>query len=378
MSARPGFGWFKRAPKKPPPEHGIKLKKIGTTWWGQRWIGALEQVLRGDAGRLARGRTYARAGRTHDLEVKRGVVTAKVTGSRPTPYAITITLPELSSTVWAQAIAGMAERAQFSAELLAGQMPTEIEEVFRAAGASLFPAERKDLATTCSCPDWGDPCKHIAATHYVLGEAFDRDPFLLFELRGRTKELVLAALRSARSGERPRKGNRKTPNDDVDRVADDVPKVRLRKLTVSEYDRPPEPLPTLQFTFDAPVTGAAIVRQLGTPAAWTGHGSPAETLAPIIRAAAEQARRIAMTEVEAPIADGEVARGPTNATEAPPLDPVQAKERRLGAKKKAKRVPEEVKKKEERSLVGARKRAKRGHADSHPSNESRKRERSRS
>ena len=60
------YGWSKPAPKKPPPERGIRMKKAGTTWWGQRWIEALESVLRGDAGRLARGRTYARAGRTHD------------------------------------------------------------------------------------------------------------------------------------------------------------------------------------------------------------------------------------------------------------------------------------------------------------------------
>ena len=66
------------------------MKKAGTTWWGQRWIEALEHVLFGDSARLARGRTYARAGRTHDLVVSRGKITAKVTGSRATPYAITI------------------------------------------------------------------------------------------------------------------------------------------------------------------------------------------------------------------------------------------------------------------------------------------------
>jgi uncharacterized Zn finger protein len=79
-------------------------------------------------------------------------------------------------------------------------MPQAIDEVFVAAGVSLFPKQRADLETSCSCPDWGDPCKHVAATHYVLGEALDRDPFLLFELRGRTKDQVLDALRAARGG----------------------------------------------------------------------------------------------------------------------------------------------------------------------------------
>src|SRR3954451_12994897 len=101
-------GWPRAAPKKPPPAHGIRIKKAGTTWWGQRWIEALESVLRGDSGRLARGRTYARAGRTHDLVVKGGKVTTKVTGSRATPYAITIELAELGAPAWEKAIDGMA------------------------------------------------------------------------------------------------------------------------------------------------------------------------------------------------------------------------------------------------------------------------------
>ncbi|HYQ16145.1 MAG TPA: hypothetical protein VEQ58_10320, partial [Polyangiaceae bacterium] len=93
------------AAKKPPPEHGIKLKKLGVTWWGQRWIEALEQVLGGDSGRLARGRSYARNGRTHDFVVKAGHVKAKVTGSAPKPYVVNLALSELSNDTWNAAIA---------------------------------------------------------------------------------------------------------------------------------------------------------------------------------------------------------------------------------------------------------------------------------
>lgn len=297
MSRLRRFGWYEPAPKKPPPERGIRMKKAGTTWWGQRWIEALESVLRGDSGRLARGRTYARAGRTHDLVVKGGKVTAKVTGSRATPYKITIELTELDDAAWTKAIGGMAKKAQFSAELLAGQMPQEIDEVFREAGVSLFPKQRADLKTSCSCPDWGDPCKHVAATHYVLGEALDRDPFLLFELRGRTKEGVLDALRAARGGasettsKKGRNAERAAPNATVD-----VPTVKLGKLKAADYDKAREPLPALHFRFDEPVTHGAVLRQLGAPAAWEGEAAPADVLAPLVRAAAESARRIAMAE----------------------------------------------------------------------------------
>ncbi len=192
-------GWFKSKPKKPPPKRGIKMKQSGSTWWGQRWLEALLRVSYGYESRLARGRTYARAGRTHDLVIKKGTVTAKVTGSRRTPYKVTLRLGRLSDAVWSQAIAAMAAKAQFSAELLAGQMPQEIDAAFAAAGASLFPADEADLETDCTCPDWANPCKHVAATHYVLGEALDRDPFLLFELRGRDKD---AGARSAAGGAR--------------------------------------------------------------------------------------------------------------------------------------------------------------------------------
>ena len=187
MSDWDDFRRFRSEPKRPPPEHGIRMKKAGTTWWGQRWIEALERALGADARRLGRGRSYARAGRTHDLVVRGGTVTAQVTGSRPTPYDVRIELSQLGDEQWRAAIVGMAAKAQFAAELLGGQMPLAIDEVFQSASASLFPAQRADLVTSCSCPDWGDPCKHVAATHYVLGEALDRDPFLLFELRGKTR-----------------------------------------------------------------------------------------------------------------------------------------------------------------------------------------------
>lgn len=137
MSRWSRFDWYESAPKKPPPERGIRMKQAGTTWWGQRWIEALQNVLRGDSACLARGRTYARAGRTHDLVIKGTKVTAKVTGSRAAPYKITIELTELSTSAWEKAIDGLAQKAQFSAELLAGQMPQTIDEVFVEAGESL-------------------------------------------------------------------------------------------------------------------------------------------------------------------------------------------------------------------------------------------------
>jgi uncharacterized Zn finger protein len=322
MSRWNGFGMYEPAPKKPPPERGIRMKKAGSTWWGQRWIEALENVLRGDSARLARGRTYARAGRTHDLVVKGGKVTAKVTGSRATPYTITIALTELGLPAWKKAIDGLAKKAQFSAELLAGQMPQAIDEAFLEAGVSLFPTQRADLKTSCSCPDWGDPCKHVAATHYVLGEALDRDPFLLFELRGRTKVQVLDALRAARGGvgEAPARKAGKPKAAPADATID-VPTVKLGKLKAGEYDKPRGPLPALHFSFDEPVSHGAVLRQLGAPIGWEGDASPADVLAHLVRAAAETARRIAMAE-------------PLDPGESPPPTSARGRARGKGAAKR--------------------------------------------
>jgi uncharacterized Zn finger protein len=285
-------------PKKPPPEHGIRMKKAGTTWWGQRWIEALQSVLSGDAGRLARGRTYARAGRTHDLVVKGGLVTAKVTGSRDEPYEIRIELGVLSDDIWRKALEAMAAKAEFAAELLQGQMPKDIDEAFKAAKSSLFPRRRSELVATCSCPDWGDPCKHVAATHYVLGEAFDVDPFLLFELRGRSKKAVLEALRQARSGEiGPTESGREALEPAGEGA---VASVEFGKVKIADYDRPREPLPVLSFSFDEQTGQGALLRQLGAPTTWRAAAPPADTLAPILRAAADRARRLAGADVAAP------------------------------------------------------------------------------
>jgi uncharacterized Zn finger protein len=292
MSPEDRRPFFRSGPKRPPPEHGIKIKSAGLTWWGQRWIEALERMAPGYGLRLARGKTYARAGRTHDLTVHAGLVTAKVTGSRPQPYDIELKVSQLADAAWTAAIENMAAKAQFTAELLAGEMPRAIDEAFAGAGASVFPVKATDLVTKCSCPDWANPCKHVAATHYVLGEALDRDPFLLFELRGRTKDRVLAALRAARGGS--------DTTADLGRSEADarVNSVRLERVDAEDYDAPRAPLPALQLEFEAPKAHAAVLQQLGKPAAWSGNDSPLDVLAPFMRAAADRARAMALAELE--------------------------------------------------------------------------------
>jgi uncharacterized Zn finger protein len=176
-------------------DEGIKAKsKRGDfvkNWWAGRWLTAMEQLM--DRGRLQRGRRYARQGQVLSLEEGRGRITARVQGSRRTPYRITIDLQPLHDTDWEKVIEALAERPLFAAQLLAGEMPLEIEEAFTAVNVSLFPG-RLELEQDCNCPDWVAVCKHLAAVHYILAERFDEDPFLLFRLRGKTQEEILASL----------------------------------------------------------------------------------------------------------------------------------------------------------------------------------------
>ncbi len=169
---------------------------IGVEWWGRQWVAAFER--RGDRGRLQRGKRYARNGSVRDLQIDRGRAFARVSGSRFTPYRTAVTLKTFTDEEWSRALAALADQAIYSAKLLAGEMPADIEDMFQSVGLSLFPGKRGDLVFHCSCPDWGDPCKHAAAIYYLLAEQFDADPFTLFHLRGRTRGEVLARLRAYR------------------------------------------------------------------------------------------------------------------------------------------------------------------------------------
>jgi uncharacterized Zn finger protein len=171
------------------------------TWWGRRWVAALERVIEGR--RLSQGRWHARSGRVVRLDVRPGEVAARLEGGQAVPRAVRLRLQPLSDTQWDHVLAGLAAEARHAAALLVGDLPEEVEAIFGAAGASLFPRPagvRSDLFLACTCSDARlAPCKHIAATGYALGERLDADPFLLFTLRGRTREEVLGGLRARRA-----------------------------------------------------------------------------------------------------------------------------------------------------------------------------------
>ena len=201
--------WDEWPPARPiRVEGGVKARSkrgaIGEQWWSRRFIDVLESY--GMSSRLARGRSYARAGQVLDFELAQGKVTAQVQGSRVRPYQVRIGVLPLTTAQWRRVLQQLAGQALFRAKLLAGEMPHEIEEVFAECGTPLFPRSAADLDMHCSCPDWGVPCKHLAAVCYVLAEEFDRDPFGMLAWRGRGRDELLTALRQIQ-GPVPRPGS---------------------------------------------------------------------------------------------------------------------------------------------------------------------------
>ena len=192
--------------------------RIGDTWWSQRFTTVLESV--GLGSRLQRGKRYARTGQVLTMEVVPGQVTATVQGSRAKPYRVFIETRVLTEVEWDAAEVVMASKAVFMAKLLAGDMPEEIEEAFAESSGPLFPASADGFDSACSCPDWENPCKHIAAVYFLLAEAFDHDPFLIFTWRGRDKVELLAGLRARRRGSDTTDRGGGSESTDATRISD--------------------------------------------------------------------------------------------------------------------------------------------------------------
>lgn len=176
------------------------MPRFSRTWWGQKFITALEEFT--DAGRLARGRSYANNGRILSHRIEKGQVIAKVRGSinayfgvyKEPLYTTSVALKPISSADWVKLIADISSRAGFVAKLLVNEMPDSIEDAFSRHHLNLLPDSKPEFTTRCSCPDWGDPCKHVAGLCYLLASELDRDPFLLFELRGLTRSQLRSEL----------------------------------------------------------------------------------------------------------------------------------------------------------------------------------------
>lgn len=157
-------------------------KKFGTTWWGEQWLNSLAHIDYGN--RLPRGARYARNGYVRSIEIKKGCISARVAGSRPTPYKEIIEVSQFDKTKINDFVDKLTSHPIILASLMQRRLDSEVLQIAQESGLQVFPTSWKDLEMKCSCPDWAIPCKHLAAVIYKVSEEIDNNPFLVFELHG--------------------------------------------------------------------------------------------------------------------------------------------------------------------------------------------------
>ncbi|AGO60022.1 SWIM zinc finger family protein [Ferroplasma acidarmanus] len=240
----------------------VKSKKgdIGTKWWSKRFIAILNSY--GWETRLQRGKRYARVGQVLSVNIDSNVVSADVQGSRKKPYRISIEFPRLGDSAWEKIVKQIISTKGLVAGMLAGEVPSELENAFKQGGASLFPQSGDEINMNCTCPDYAIPCKHIAAVFYILADRLDDDPFLLFELNGKRKEELISAISKNNDGNIPEnKENNKDTSVAVEELNNfwkppdlHIPVENVRKNTLSPLKKYPLPMefndPEIQYMLE--------------------------------------------------------------------------------------------------------------------------------
>ncbi len=198
-------GSARKPASRPAAARKGRQEPLASQWWSQRFTAVLEGYGLGP--RMERGRRYARGGKVTDLVVKAGRLEARVQGSRATPYRVSVRSEAANKAQWRSLELLFATRLGWAAQLLAGEVPANLEAAFAEAGVALFPRRWDDLQVRCGCPDDAEPCKHIAAVLYVFAQQLDGDPWLLLAWHGRDRQTLLQALQQGPAGPAASGGN---------------------------------------------------------------------------------------------------------------------------------------------------------------------------
>lgn len=259
------------------------MSQFSRSWWGQQFIAAIEQLT--DPGRLSRGRSYARGNKVLSFDIEDGLVTAQVRGSvnpyfgvyKEPLYLTTIEFQPLSQAKWSAAVALMASKASLISRLLLNEIPDNIEDTFKQLNLNLLPASRKDFKTSCSCPDYSNPCKHIAGVYYLVAAELDKDPFLLFELRGLSREELLKELAKSPLGQAlsAELQVEQQPPEPVDSYYAPLEMVKVPvKAELREFWQGAKRLPqTMEALPESSVSGIPVKKQGDFPAFWDRDNS---------------------------------------------------------------------------------------------------------
>ncbi|MDB9526464.1 SWIM zinc finger family protein [Oscillatoria sp. CS-180] len=263
------------------------MAKFGRTWWGQKFIEAIEKLT--DPGRLSRGRSYASPSRILSFNLEDSTVTAQIRGNvnpyfgvyEEPRYHTVIDFEPISRAKWAAAIALIGSKASLISRLLLNEIPENIEDSFATLGLHLLPAKKGDFHTQCSCPDWSNPCKHVAGLYYRIAEEVDRDPFLLFQLRGLSRdqlqaELAKTPLGQALSAELAAQRKPPTPVDSYFTRPElqSAPELSLKTFWQGEKRLPQ----TVEAVSPSPVSAVLVKKQGDFPEFWHRDNSFIEAM----------------------------------------------------------------------------------------------------
>jgi uncharacterized Zn finger protein len=237
---------------------GIIRNEFGSNWWSKKWNSAISSFTM--SSRIDKGREYARAGNVLSIEVFKGEIQAEVQGNSSEPYEVNMEIDSFTKEQWEKIMKIMAQKAIFCAMILNGEMPENIEEAFKEAGVSLFPKKQIHLITQCSCMDTANPCKHIAAVHYMLGLEFDKDPFVILKLRGMAKGEFLKALRILRSGDEGEKIKRRAK-----RLRKSKKTIEDLRMEFEKFSGMDEEVLNMTFSYVTPEVEHGIIKTLGVP-----------------------------------------------------------------------------------------------------------------
>ena len=251
--------------------HGIGDAPAGVTiaWAAQRWGRYVEAVAQGDS--LREGLEYAQGGQTKRLGVARGLLDASVQGRSLRPYSVRVEVPTIGEEQWGKIIDALGESAIYSAKLLSGEIPPNIEDLFGPLGLRLFPQEPGELIVSCTCGHPGAWCKHACCAAHLFSDRLRTDPFLIFLLRGLDGEDLRERLRQRRATAGAATGSVIVYSQRI-AGASDAPVTPFDQATHGFWDAGPG-LREIDLPIARPAASHPILRRLG-PSPFQGAKFP--------------------------------------------------------------------------------------------------------
>ena len=253
--------------------------------WGAQWTTAVEQLSTIWSKQMPRGKDYADKGHVTKLDVRSGKIIARIQGSKSKPYTTSIELTPNKPADWDKLVHDLAKNAHWASSFVNGRMPKGIEQRFQENGLSLFPMRNSELIATCSCPEKGRPCKHMAAVHYAFGAALDRDPFLGFQLRGIEREAFIDLFHRAWY---PDASEEAFDEESFQRDAI----CRIAPLNADRFNRSHDELIDIPIHLRVVSEGLSLIDRLGDPPGWNLPLSTADFFRPVIEAASTKAMEL--------------------------------------------------------------------------------------